>query len=210
MLKSTPARKKVHHCHLWRLWLIWAMKVPMAFSDLLNSTPTPKTLPHWFWLVQAGSDWFRLVQENFFSGQIPTPTVLPSDQRDESLQVGCGSNQLLSSVWRFLFDFDNEIFIYLILMTMSFFIWFWWQCLFRCRQKSVGLDITCANLRDSRSLESVSSPQIILPSIMAIAIGSVRMILPSMAIAIAKCLQSIIKKEISGFCSKDTLKMPRW
>ena len=59
---------------------------------------------------------------------------------------------------------------YLILMTISLFIWFWrpclffwWQCLFRCRQKSVGLDITCANLRDSHSLESVSSVRMTLP-----------------------------------------------
>ena len=145
MLKSTPARKKVHHCHLWRLWLIWAMKVSMAFSDLLNSTPTPKALPHWFELFQTGSDWFRLVwtvsdwfelfqtgsdwfglvqtgsdwfrlartvsdwfrlvptfsawfglvqagSGKLFSGKIPTPTVVPSDQRHESLQVGCGSS----------------------------------------------------------------------------------------------------------------------
>ena len=62
MLKNTPARKKVHHCHLWRLWLIWAMKVSMAFSNFLNSTPTPKALPHWFRLVQTGSDWFGLAR----------------------------------------------------------------------------------------------------------------------------------------------------
>ena len=111
------------------------MKVSIAFSDLLNSPPATKALPHWFelfqtgsncfglfqtgsdwfrlvrigsdWfrLVQTGSDWFRLVPTSsdwfglvqagsgkLFSGKIPTPTVVPSDQRHESLQVGCGSN----------------------------------------------------------------------------------------------------------------------